>query len=113
MSEHKFNTLYDEAVMETETARHTLIQSAYIDKLEKRVIELEDKPAVTQEQVNKFMRVLNEIPVHTYGPESGKLGKIWRIKILRAAYNLGLKEAKDMVELWDSIQGSADLPLPF
>ena len=96
MSEHKFNTLYDEAVMETETARHTLIQSAYIDKLEKRVIELEDKPAVTQEQVNTLMYVLDEIPQHL-----SQLGKISRIKILRAAYNLGLKEAKDMLEAWD------------
>ena len=95
MSEHKFNTLYDEAVMETETARHTLIQSAYIDKLEKRVIELEDKPAVTQEQVNTLMYVLDELPEHA------QLGKMWRIKILRAAYNLGLKDAKDMLEAWD------------
>ena len=95
MSEHKFNTLYDEAVMETETARQTLIQSAYIDKLEKRVIELEDKPAVTQEQVNTLMYVLDELPEHA------QLGKIWRIKILRAAYNLGLKDAKDMLEAWD------------
>ena len=95
MFERKFNTLYDEAVMETETARQTLIQSAYIDKLERRVIELEDKPAVTQEQVNTLMYVLDELPQHA------QLGKIWRIKILRAAYNLGLKDAKDMLEAWD------------
>jgi ribosomal protein L7/L12 len=95
MFERKFNTLYDEAVAETETARQTLIQSAYIDKLERRVIELEDKPAVTQEQVNTLMYVLDELPQHA------QLGKIWRIKILRAAYNLGLKEAKDMLEAWD------------
>jgi len=91
----KFNTLYDEAVAETEAARQTLIQSAYIDKLEKRVIELEDKPTVTQEQVNTLMYVLDELPQHA------QLGKIWRIKILRAAYNLGLKDAKDMLEAWD------------
>lgn len=95
MFERKFNTLYDEAVMETETARQTLIQSAYIDKLERRVIELEDKPTVTQEQVNTLMYVLDELPQHA------QLGKIWRIKILRAAYNLGLKDAKDMLEAWD------------
>jgi ribosomal protein L7/L12 len=95
MFERKFNTLYDEAVAETETARQTLIQSAYIDKLERRVIELEDKPAVTQEQVNTLMYVLDELPQHA------QLGKIWRIKILRAAYNLGLKDAKDMLEAWD------------
>ncbi len=96
MFERKFNTLYDEAVAETETARQTLIQSAYIDKLERRVIELEDKPAVTQEQVNALMYVLDEIPQHL-----SQLGKISRIKILRAAYNLGLKDAKDMLEAWD------------
>jgi ribosomal protein L7/L12 len=38
---------------------------------------------------------LDELPQHA------QLGKIWRIKILRAAYNLGLKEAKDMLEAWD------------
>jgi ribosomal protein L7/L12 len=96
MFERKFNTLYDEAVMETETARQTLIQSAYIDKLERRVIELEDKPVVTQEQVNTLMYVLDEVVIG-----SAHIGKIARIKILRAAYNLGLKEAKDMLEAWD------------
>ncbi len=93
----KFNLLYDEAVAETETARQTLIQSVYIDKLEKRVIELEDTPAVTQEQVNTLMYILDDLPQY----QLERLGKIWRIKILRAAYNLGLKEAKDMVEAWD------------
>jgi len=92
----KFNLLYDEAVAETETIRNAIINQAYIDKLEKRVIELEDKPTVTQEQVNTLMYVLDEIVIG-----SAHIGKIARIKILRAAYNLGLKEAKDMLEAWD------------
>jgi len=46
--------------------------------------------------VNTLMYVLDEIPQHL-----SQLGKISRIKILRAAYNLGLKDAKDMLEAWD------------
>jgi ribosomal protein L7/L12 len=95
----KFNLLYDEALAETETIRNNIINQAYIDRLEKRVIELEDaqEKKVTQEQVNTLM---NSLP--------HEMITIFRIKVARAAYNLPLKEAQDMVEVWDR-----DVKLPF
>lgn len=99
---------FTDALKETETARNLLICQAYSRRLEHRIKELHleleavdnslrESVTITQEQVNTLMYVLDELPRYFHEP----LGKIQRIKILRAAYNLRLKEAKDMVEAWE------------
>jgi ribosomal protein L7/L12 len=93
---------YADALRETESARLLLIQQAYARKLEQRIhemhLELEAAGEAcrvftvpTQEQVNKLLDAL---------PKSTDNGIFARVKVVRAAYNLGLKEAKDMVENW-------------
>jgi hypothetical protein len=100
---HYTQEYYNDALRETEAARTLLIQQAYARKLETRIYELHaELEAVdgtlrssvtpTQEQVNQL---LDALPAAEH-----VISHIQRIKIIRAAYNLGLAEAKLFVEQW-------------
>lgn len=93
----KFWDLYDKAVAEVDADRTARINEAYIAKLEQRVQDMESG-LVTDKQIETFMTALNNSPEFD-------TRTILKIKLVRAAFNLGLKEAKEIVEKYT--------PLPF
>lgn len=107
-----FWELYNEAKREVEHAMADRVNEMYITKLETRIEELE---AVTDdtnetllampvvEQMKEFVRVMNAdtrlADLH-----------ILKIKLVRAAYGITLKEAKDIL---DSVTAETYDDLPF
>jgi len=83
--------LYDKAVVEVDADRQNRINEAYIVKLEDRIKQLELQP-VGEDRIKDFVAMLN-------GMAGLRDQTFWKIKIVRAAFNLGLKEAKDAVEM--------------
>lgn len=89
--------LFDKAVAEVDSDRQNRINEAYIVKLEARIKELEARPveSLNVERVDMLVRVLNDMPIFRI---SEGAGRILKIRILRTAFNLGLKEATDAIE---------------
>jgi ribosomal protein L7/L12 len=107
-----FWELYDEARKEVQANIDTAINEAYILKLEERIEELEQKIVTlndtasdasddpTREQMRSFVRVLND-------EELTSSRAILKIKLVRAAFNLTLAEAKSLI---DEVTAEDDLP---
>lgn len=113
--------LYDKAVTEVDADRLARINEVYVAKLEARIKELEErvwveaKPvqSLDVDRIDALVQVLNNIRI--YSPNAQPLDRLLRIKILRTAFGLGLKEAKDAIEngCWtvpEKDDGYDDLP---
>jgi ribosomal protein L7/L12 len=91
--------LWDAANEEVKADIHNLTNERYITKLEQHIDELNaakvNDPAKREEMI-KFIECMNGINVL-----NGQT--IVKIKLVRAAFNLGLKEAKELVEQYPAL----------
>ena len=91
--------LWDAANKEVNEDIHNLTNERYILKLEQHIDELNAAKVndpVKREEIIKFIECMNGINVL-----NGQT--IVKIKLVRAAFNLGLKEAKELVEQYPAL----------
>jgi ribosomal protein L7/L12 len=91
--------LWDEANAEVKADIDNLTNERYILKLEQYIGELKAakvNDAAMREEMIKFIECMNTINVL-----NGQT--IVKIKLVRAAFNLGLKEAKELVEQYPAL----------